>query len=262
MAYSEDLALRKQAVAKGAPAVIRTWTRILAVGCSHGDLAHPDRLSEVLAFKQTFQPKHVIELGDVIDTAAFRSGAKGTKDETVPVSDDRMAAIRWIEAYQPTVITWGNHCNRLVNWMGHPNAIVADCARMTWNALNDAAARVGALTIPYDIDEGWYSLGGVYWGHGYMFNEQFVRDHAEMLGGPCVIAHGHVPQQVPGRVRGSQPSFCVGMLGDRKKMNYARLRRNTSRWNAGAVWGEICENESRLWLASAQGHGPIQFPNL
>jgi len=253
---------RKQPHTKGSPAIVRKWSRILACGCSHGDLANKERLAEVLAFKQTYKPKYVVELGDLMDTAAFRSGARGTADESVPVAPDTLAACDWIRALEPTHVAYGNHDWRLRHWMEHPNAILSHAATVVWNALDDTVKSVGAITVPYDIDDGWFKLGAHYWGHGYMFNEHAVRDHAEMLGGPVVMAHVHVPQQVPGRVRGAQGSFCVGTLADVKKLSYARTRRNTTRWNGGCVWGEVCENESRLWLSEGVGLGPIQFPTL
>ncbi len=55
-------------------------------------------------------------------------------------------------------------------------------------------------------------------------------------------------------------SFCVGTLGDLDKFTYARRRRATSRWNAGVVFGEVCEGDAQLWLATGAKGKPIHFP--
>ncbi len=240
--------------------VIRRWKRVTAIGCSHGDLADKSRLDEVMKFVSRFDPKIRFDLGDVMDTAAFRNGAKGTKDEAMPIEPDNLAAVDWIRRYRPTHISWGNHDWRLVEWRGHHNATLAYAAGIVWNKLEDAAKEVGALTVPYDYEKGWFELGGRAWGHGYWYNEAAVRDHAEYLGMPVVMAHLHRALSERGRTRADTTSFCVGLLADIDKMNYARRRRATSRWSAGIVFGEVCEGDAALWLATGAKGKPIHFP--
>ncbi len=240
--------------------VIRKWKRVVAVGCSHGDLADKSRLDEVMKFVSRFDPKIRFELGDVMDTAAFRHGAKGTKDEATPIDPDNIAAVDWIRRYRPTHLCWGNHDWRLVEWRGHHNATLAYAAGIVWNKLEDAAKEVGAKTIPYDIRKGWFFMGGYGWTHGYMYSENAVRDHAEMAGVPLVMAHLHRPIQERGRTLEERPSFCVGTLGNLDKFQYARRRRAFTRWGAGIVFGEMCENDSRLWIASAKQGEELRFP--
>jgi hypothetical protein len=252
--------MRKQPVAKGAPAVTRRFQRVVAVGCTHGDLADTKRLNEVMAFVRRFDPHYRFELGDLIDTAAFRSGSKGTKDEAHPIEPDKIAGVEWIKRYKPTHLSWGNHCWRLVEWRTHYNAVLAYAAGVVWNALEDATRDVGALTVPYHIKQGWFYLGGYAWGHGYMYNESAVRDHAEMTGSPVVMAHLHRALQERGRTLTEKPSFCVGTLMDVDKAHYAERRRATTRWGAGVVFGEICKEDSYLWIATGQTGEPIHFP--
>lgn len=232
----------------------------MAVGCTHGHLAHPQRQREVLQFKKRFDPHVAFDLGDLIDTAAFRSGAHGTKDEAEPIAPDRMAAVDWIRKYQPTHITWGNHDWRPYELQFHHNAIIAEAAATVWTRLIDAAKEVGAKTKPYDIKKGWFFMGGYGWTHGYMYSESAVRDHSEMAGVPVVMAHIHRPLQERGRMLIDRPSFCVGTLGDLDKFDYARRRRAFTRWAAGMVFGEMCENNSRLWLVSARQDEALRFP--
>ena len=243
-----------------APAIIRKWKRVTAVGCTHGDLASKGRLDEVLKFVDRYQPEVRFDLGDIMDTAAFRSGARGTKDETQPIAPDNLAAIEWMRRYRPTHLTWGNHDWRLVEWMNHYNATLAFAAATVWGALQDEVRRMGVQTRPYHISRNSFYMGGVHWMHGFMFNQNAVRDHAEMVGGRVVMAHLHTPEQVPGRVINAGPSFCVGTLADVDKLSYADRNRSKTRWGAGVVFGEMCETESHLWLASAKPGEPLRFP--
>lgn len=241
-------------------AIVQRYRRVMAIGCTHGDLADQSRLDEAIAFRDRFKPDVRFDLGDLIDTRAFRSGARGSKDEAADPVPDRNAAADWIRRYEPTHVSWGNHCWRLVEWQGHPNAVVSYAASTIWEDLQKAVREVHAKTRPYHISKGWFEMGGVFWGHGYMHNQTAVRDHAEMLGGRVVMAHLHTPEQVPGRVINSGPSFCVGTLANVDRMTYADRNRSKTRWGAAVLFGEVSEKESHLWLVSAKPGEPLRFP--
>lgn len=236
----------------------RKWKRLMSVGCSHGEYAHPKIREQVLEFRRRFSPELRMEHGDLIDTAAFRSGAAGTKDEAHSTRDDEAAAIRWLESYEPTHISWGNHDWRLYDLSTHPKAIVRDLAGEIWTRINKAAK--GAKTVPYDIQHGWHYIGGVAFGHGFMYNQQAVRDHAEMLGCPVVMAHLHAPQQVEGRTIKDSPSFCVGAMADDENLTYGRRRRQSLTHGHGIVYGEVSSDSARLWLIRSANREPLAFP--
>ena len=205
----------------------------MAVGCTHGYKASLPRLAEVLAFRDRYQPELRFELGDIVDTAAFRGGALGTPDGAEDPRPDHKHGLDWLDQYKPTHISWGNHCVRLYELSQSPSAIVAYAASTLWNGLTSKAEELKAKTVPYDIGKGWFNIGGVFWGHGYMYNINAVRDHAEMLGGPVVMAHLHKPEAVPGRTLANSMSYCVGTLADVDSMHYARRRRATTRAGRG-----------------------------
>lgn len=244
----------------GAPGLVRRWRRVMAVGCSHGDLAHPSALQDVLEFKRRFQPEVRFELGDLVDTRPFRSGAAGSVDEGQRPRDDHAAALRWLRQYEPTHLAWGNHDWRLHELREHPKAIVAELADRLWQELVNAAREISCQTRPYDIEDGWFEMGGVAFGHGFMFNENSVRDHAEMLGMPVVMAHLHRPQQVEGRTLRDTPSFCVGALADDRKLTYGRRRRASVTHGHGIVYGEVSDSEAHLWLIRAGNGERFHFP--
>lgn len=232
----------------------------MAVGCSHGDLSNRAIQEQVLAFKDRWRPDYRFELGDVLDTAALRAGAKGTSDEGRDLEPDYCAGVDWLTRYEPTHLSWGNHDARLVELAESPSATVRFAAKTLWEDLQAVVAKLGTETRNYDYEHNWFNIGGVFWGHGFWFNENAVRDHAEYLGGPVVMAHLHRPQQVSGRTRKGSQSFCVGTLADIDRMSYARRRRATASWGPGVVFGEVAEDISQLWLTSCPKGEDLRFP--
>jgi hypothetical protein len=239
---------------------MKTWTRVMAVGCSHGDLVNPEIRKQVIEFRDRFRPEIRFELGDMTDTACFRSGSAGTKDESRSSRDDVKAAHSWLDEYEPTHIAWGNHDWRVYELSTHPKAIVRDLASDIWEGLKGKAEALKAKTVPYDIKHGWHYLGGRAWGHGYMYNLSAVRDHAEMVGLPVVMAHLHAPQMVEGRTIKDTPSFCVGAMADDENLTYGRRRRNSLTHGHGIVYGEVSGEESHLWLIRSENGKPLHFP--
>jgi len=239
---------------------VSKWRRVMAVGCSHGDLVWPEIRAQVLEFRRRFQPEIRFDLGDLIDTACFRSGAPGTKDEARSPRDDHAAALRWLREYEPTHIAWGNHDWRLHDLKDHPKAIVATLAGDMWNSLESEARRLKAKTVPYDRRHGWHYLGGTAWGHGYEYNMWSVRDHAESLGCPVVMAHLHYPHQIDGRTVKNTTSFCVGAMVDDELLTYGRRRRACLAHGHGIVWGEVSDKEAHLWLLRSPNRQLFHLP--
>ncbi len=240
--------------------ITRKWKKVMGIGCRHGELAHLGISDQVIAFRDSYKPDIRFDLGDVLDTTAFRSGVKGTKDEKANPGRDFWAGKNWLERYEPTHIAWGNHDARLLELSDSPNGVTAHAAATLWNDLQDTAAHLHAKTVPYDFQKGWFDIGGHLWGHGYWYNEAAVRDTAEFFGRPVVMAHIHTPMVVEGRTWAWSQSFCVGMLADAEKLTYNRRRRATSRHGHGLVFGEISDTEAHLWLASCPPGGKLRFP--
>src|SRR6187549_3809307 len=163
---------------------IRSWKRIAAIGCTHGDHVDWKVYEHCIAFMTRYKAEIRVHLGDVFDTAAFRSGARGTKDESRPIAPDYNAGIRAIEMLKPTHVTDGNHDVRLLDLATCSSAIVAHAAMSLWADYQGVLRKLGAKTKGYDVIHGWFKIGGHYWGHGYQYNESAVRDTAEMLGAP------------------------------------------------------------------------------
>jgi hypothetical protein len=224
---------------------VRTWERVIAVGCSHGTFANKDALRAVLRFRDAWKPKHRIHLGDAFDSTAFRTGAiKGDSDCTESIGSDITHGSKFLREYKPTVFCIGNHENRLVKLADHYNEIISMAAAATLGQMMDAVD--GAKLIEYTVHpNGWHKLGGFAWGHGHLYGENYLRDSAETWGN-CVVAHAHRAGMAKGRRSDNPTAFGTGTLADIPSMGYASGRRATLAWSHGVVWGEVCGDKAAL----------------
>lgn len=231
------------------------WKRGMAVGCVHSVYACPEAQKAVLRFRDLWKPHTVVDLGDVHDFTAFRSGAKGTPDEMADLGKDFQAGVDWLKRYRPTHRTEGNHDVRMRELCSDPRAIVSHCATIVAENLRQIDEANGTLVRPYCQDEGWWRFGDTDFGHGWAFNENALRDHAETYG-KCVIAHLHRPGEMPGRHKTRPTAWCVGTLADPKKLHYAVRRRNWLTWAHGLVQFEYNHRECHVWLTRQKcNHG-------
>lgn len=228
--------------------ITHRWKRFFAVGCSHGHLANPRSIAWALKLKKEIDPHLTLHLGDFIDLAAFRSGAGQGKDSAESVKKDFKEGIKFLNQLHPQIIHIGNHEHRVYELLDHPNAVASFAAQGVVSDLNDVAKDLGAKIMPYDMWKGWTTLGNFKFGHGFMFSENAIRDHAETFGN-CVIAHLHRPGNSTGRRDDTPEAFCSGTLADIPAMGYASKRRATLSWGAGAIHGEYCEKYCHVQLS-------------
>lgn len=229
-------------------AIVRQWRRWMATGCLHSTHACKEYQRNVRAFKAAFKPDDHTELGDVLETTCLRSGARGTKDEAVPLEADMNSGLDWLREMAPNRWMLGNHDVRPEELAAHPSAMVAELARRLCEDMRKAAAEVNCQVYPYDIKRGWFQLGNIWMGHGYMYNINALRDHVEMMGGNVCMAHLHVAHTWRGRNHAGHWGVCVGTGADPENMGYARRRRQTLAWNHGLAYGEYCANNSTMHL--------------
>lgn len=230
-----------------APAVTRKWKPLLAVGCSHGIHADRKAVAAVLRFRESFKPDTVIHLGDFCDTTAFRSGAKGSADETEPIQPDVDGGTEFLRQLRANVVLCGNHEDRLWRLASSPSAIVAHCAQEVIGQLVKTCHQLRAPLIEWTgINQG-YLLGGYRYMHGVFYNENGTRDHAEAFGN-VVHAHTHRAGVAKGRRSDNPTGYGVGTLTKSGAMEYAKTRRATLAWSQGFVWGYYTDTQSVLWL--------------
>lgn len=236
------------------------WKKFVAVGCSHGHLIDEAASQVVLDFADRWKTDTRIHLGDLVDMAAFRGGAAGTADEAESITPDIHAGVNLLKRFRPDYLLSGNHDARLWDKMNHPNAIVAQAAGSVVRQIKDAVEEIGCHHIEgYSVLKDWLVLGDCTFVHGWWFNEQAIRDHAEHFG-KCVLAHLHVVGEAAGRRADRPKGYCVGMLADISKMNYAHRRRATSKWNNGFAWGEYSDKSTQVYLSERGTDGSWRMP--
>lgn len=226
--------------------VVKKWKRFLALGCSHGQMADPDALKAILKFKESWKPDFTAHLGDAIDTAAFRAGAKGSKDEAEPVDPDVFAGLDFLRKLRLNLYLLGNHEDRLTNLSTHHNAIVACLASKILAEINDECKKMKTLILPYDYRQ-CYRLANYSLMHGTIFTENAARDHAEVHGN-VIHAHNHRAMMATGRRSDAPVGIAVGCLIDPSKAGYAKNRKSTYAWSQGFVWGEYSDATLVPWL--------------
>lgn len=230
-----------------APNVVRKWKKFLACGCSHGLLANPTALNAVVDFREDYNPDKVIHLGDFVDTAAWRSGAKGGPDEGACVADDVNAGLVFLDRLMPHVVFNGNHEIRIWKHAMKPSAIVAQAAAQTIYSLRDfIKGELKAEYIEsYDLETSWRQMGNFVIGHGYFHNSHATKKHADKMGN-CIFVHLHRIEVVRGDRSDRPVGVCAGFLGDRSKFGYADTWESKFRWGNGWVYGEYTDNEC-IW---------------
>ena len=231
--------------------ITKGWKKVFAVGCSHGIHADRKALEAVIKFRETFRPDTCIHLGDFCDTAAFRSGAKGSNDESSPIQPDVDGGLDFLEKLRPSLVLCGNHEDRLWRLAASPSAIVAHCAQEVIQQMTKCCHKLKAELVEWNGIYQGRTIGGFRYMHGTFYSENATRDHAEALGN-VVHAHTHRAAVAKGRRSDSPTGYCVGTLANMPAMEYAKARRATLSWSQGFVWGFYNESKtggrSVLWL--------------
>jgi hypothetical protein len=239
---------------------VTKWKKWMAVSCSHGDCIDPEARDAVLKFRERFKPDTVLHLGDFIDAAACRTGAMNdpnAKDRAASVAEDLAAGVDFLCELRPSHILYGNHEARLFKLAGGPNALASHAASLVIDEIERAAKKLKAKLLPYHI-RSYAELGGTKFLHGYMFNVQAIRDHAEAYG-RCVIGHLHRVGQERARTLHGVSGYCVGMLA-RFDMEYASTRRATLAWSQGFAYGHYTDKQMTINLCERTKENPWILP--
>lgn len=227
-----------------APAVVHRWKKFIALGCSHGELVDRSVADAAVKFKEDYKPDVTVHLGDWADSTAFRSGAKGGKDESADIDVDILAGLTFLDRLRPTVVFIGNHEDRIWGMRDHPKALIAKAAGDTVkHCTKFITENLKARFIDhYKITHSWVWLGPYKLGHGWMFNECAIRDHADYAGN-CIIAHLHRYGVERGRRLSGATGICVGMIADPDKLTYADRHKAKSKWTQSLVYGEYTDTQ-------------------
>ena len=185
---------------------------------------------------------------------AWRSGARDSKDEGASVSDDLLTGLGFLEKLEPQAVFIGNHEARIYKHAEHPNAIVREAARSTLSELRKAITQElkAKFVETYEVTKSWLEMGDTMIGHGFMFNENAIRDHAEFHGRNVIIAHLHRQGMERARASRGATGYCVGYLGNSEKFTYADTHKAKAKWTQGFAYGEFSESYTSVNLFTIQ----------
>jgi predicted phosphodiesterase len=230
----------------------------MAVSCTHGHLADPRATKAMLAFRKAYAPQIVLHLGDFVDMAALRAGARRDADDpdrAESMADDLLAGLSFLRELEPTTIHLGNHEDRLCGLAHSGNAVVSYAAGQVLARIDDAAKEMKAKVVPYAglRPEACTQLGDTLFLHGTLYNVSAARDHAEALGMSCVFGHTHRVAQEQGRCQRPVVGYNIG-CGIDLSVGYAKGRRQTLGWAHGFAYGEASDNACVVNLVTLSPH--------
>jgi len=221
--------------------------RLFALGCNHGNLANPNAVEAALKFADKWKAEIRVHLGDNYDTQ-FLMSSKVRDGNGVRFEPDLLEGQRFLRRYKPTVYCIGNHEQRAFDLRSDRNEVIAYAAEKVADDMLAPVKHTGCKIIPYTIHaSGWFKAGGFKFGHGHLWNENYLRDTAEAVGN-AVVAHAHRAGVAKGRRSDNPTAYGVGCLMDPENAAYANRRRSTLSWSYGCVWGEVTEREAYLFL--------------
>lgn len=254
---------RRKSLKFEAPAVVQKWKRFIVCGCSHGLMVDDAAASCLLKFRDDYKPDATIHLGDWMDTTAFRAGAKGTKDEGADIDEDMLAGLQFLERLKPTVVFNGNHEQRAWEKQDAPRADTAKAAQdVVKNCTKFIRDNLKARYVDtYTITESWLWLGPYKLGHGWMFSESAIRDHADFAG-DCIIAHLHRYGVERGRRLNGATGICVGMMADGRRLSYANRNKSKAKWTTSFLYGEYSDTALIHHPYIIQESAPVTFGRI
>jgi hypothetical protein len=222
--------------------ISRKWRRYVALTCSHGSDIDPRAREAALTFIDRYKPQTRLHLGDAIDLACLRAGARRDPDDPDRASslmDDLLAGLSFLHELKPTIYFHGNHEARAVGLAHSGNQVVAYAAGAVMARIQDELARYKTEIVPYAgiLKNSVRHLGGTAFLHGALFNVSAARDTAETIGTHCVFGHTHRVAIEAARTHSDAIGYNIGCLA-RLDMEYAAGRRQSLAWRHAICFGE------------------------
>ena len=217
----------------------------MAVTCSHGADIDPKARAAVLKFKEGYKPHEMLHLGDAIDLACLRAGARRDPDEpdrAESLMDDLLQGLSFLHELQPSIYFYGNHEARACQLARSGNQVVAYAAGAVLGRIQDEMRRYKTEVVPWcGLQRGGIRyLGGTAFLHGAVFNVSAARDTAEAIGADCVFGHTHRVAIESSRTLNMATGFNLGCLCD-LSAPYAAARRQTLGWRHAFAYGEYTD---------------------
>lgn len=228
----------------------------------HGDRSDPKAVKLFKRFVEDFRPKLRIFMGDIWDFRAIREGASKA-EKMHSMRADFYAGMKFLEWYEPHVITLGNHDARLFD-------LVRKDGVKKSGPLTDLAIEFiqqfekltkGVIVLPYDKRKGVWKHNGLKFTHGFSQGKDAATDMAKVYGN---VLFGHIhtfdvatePDHEKPRV--AQSVGCLCQLN----MTYNRAQTSTLRQQHGWAYGAFVGRGHQVFQAKVEGGQVVYSDHL
>jgi len=211
------------------------WEKSIFMADSHGDLVCRKTLKKFYEFMDDWKPKHRVHLGDVWDFRALRMGASN-EDRADSIKVDYQAGIQLLEEYKPSMLTLGNHCDRLWRIAAeHSNRTLADLAACKVEETEEFFRKQRIQWTPWNVRK-TLKIGNLSIFHGFKTGLNHAKAHFAMYGS-SIYGHCHTPTDyVASHIDGGS-SHSVATMADIDKMTYADHHGAKLGWRKGWAYG-------------------------
>lgn len=212
------------------------WFDFIAVSDTHGELIDTDYSKYVLNFVKEVNPRRRYHLGDVFDLKPLRNGAN-QEDRASSLKEDISAGLRFLRAYRPHVLTWGNHDHRLKVMAGSlKEGLEYDYARQLKKQIDNEVKSLKIKTSEYDVRKNWQEIApGRLIGHGFISSMYVAKANCVHFGS-TITGHVHAfDYHKLDNLAGSE-SYVVG-CGCTIAQEYNRTHRRRLKHEVGFLYG-------------------------
>lgn len=209
----------------------------VAVSDYHGDRRDTTAAKLFDVFVADTRPKHRLFLGDLWDFRAIRIGAsKEEKMHSLRLDFD--AGMNFLKGYKPSVITLGNHDQRLFDLVEKDGlkktGPLVDLAKIFISEFEKLTKKLGTVVLPYDKRKGVWKQGGLKFVHGF---DGLDASNMAAIYGNVLYGHGHAIESAP--APDDEAARVARMIGCvcRLDMDFARAQTRTLRQQHGWAYG-------------------------
>jgi hypothetical protein len=219
------------------------WKRFVSCADSHGDMQDDLAVEAFFKFVEAWKPDLRIHKGDIWDFRPLRKAAK-EDEKRESLAADKECGQLFIQRYQPTHISLGNHDIRLWDLARYGVGIFQDYAHQGIREIEQLFADLRCAYVTYDSRLGYQAIGDYGWIHGYTsgVNALRIAMNAYSCKPARVLAMGHVhtAERISGTTIDEREGYVCPCLC-KLDMDYNRAQLNKLRQRHGWLYGVIHE---------------------
>ena len=212
------------------------WFDFVCAADTHGEIIDADYSKYILKFVEDVKPKKRFHLGDVFDLKPLRAGAHA-EDRASSLKDDISAGLRFLRAFKPHVLTWGNHDHRLkVMASSMREGLEFDYARQLKAQIDNEIKAMRCKATTYDVEKNWHEFApGRLIGHGFASSLYVAKVNCVHFGS-TITGHVHAFDYHKMDNLAGAESYVSG-CGCKIAQDYNRTHRRRLKHEVGFLYG-------------------------